>query len=175
MKKEIVEGQTLSVEAVSGATLTSNGILVGTSEALKSAEIDVDALGYVAPKLPEPSEQIVETGSDKEGIRNFEYITQGNTCSTKIVFKIAEAEITVHDLLVYDGCDGNARGFSALADGSVVDDVIEKFQGIECHASEGSSCPGQVSKALNEARFIILGERLAINKIQKHKIFKLRI
>lgn len=158
----IVEGQTLAVDAVSGATLTSNALVIATAEALKTADIDPTELGYVAPALPEPEEQIVETGANKEGVRNFTYTTQGNTCSTKITFVINEAEMTVSDLVVYDGCDGNARGFAALADGSDVDDVITKFHGIMCHASDGSSCPDQVSKALNEARFLIKGERLAL-------------
>lgn len=161
---KIVEDQTLAVEAVSGATLSSNGILVGTAEALKAAEVDVDALGYVAPKLPDPSEQIVQTGSDKVGVKNFEYTTQGNTCSTKVTFTVNEEDMTVHDLVIYDGCDGNARGFSALADGSNIDDIIERFEGISCHASEGSSCPDQIAKALNEARFIMQGERLVVKK-----------
>lgn len=162
VSKAIIDGQTLKVDAVAGATLTSNGLVVAVAEALKVANVDPVELGYVTPALPEPVEQIKETGANKEGVRNFEYTTQGNTCSTKITFVINEADMTVSDLVVYDGCDGNARGFSALADGSEVDDVITKFTGIMCHASEGSSCPDQVAKALNEARFIIKGERLAV-------------
>lgn len=66
------------------------------------------------------------------------------------------------DLKVFDGCDGNSRGFSALAAGQKIDDIILKFAGILCHESNGSSCPDQVSKALNEARFLITGERLEV-------------
>jgi uncharacterized protein (TIGR03905 family) len=162
VSKAIIDGQTLKVDAVASATLTSNGLLVAVAEALKAANVDPVELGYVPPTLPDPSEQIKETGANKEGVRNFEYTTQGNTCSTKITFIINVADMTVFDLVVYDGCDGNARGFSALADGAKIDDVIAKFAGILCHASDGSSCPDQVSKALNEARFIILGERLEV-------------
>lgn len=162
VSQAIVDGQTLKVDAISGATLTSNGLVVAVAEALKAANVDPVELGYVPPALPEPVEQIKETGADKEGVRNFEYTTQGNTCSTKITFVVNEADMTVANMVVYDGCDGNARGFSALADGSLVDDVITKFTGIMCHASDGSSCPDQVAKALNEARFIIKGERLDV-------------
>lgn len=162
VSQAIVDGQTLKVDAISGATLTSNGLVIAVAEALKAANVDPVELGYVPPALPEPVEQIKETGADKEGLRNFEYTTQGNTCSTKITFVVNEADMTVANMVVYDGCDGNARGFSALADGSLVDDVITKFTGIMCHASDGSSCPDQVAKALNEARFIIKGERLDV-------------
>ena len=166
VSQAIIDGQTLAVDAVSGATLTSHGLVVAVADALTKAEIDPTELGYVPPELPDPSEQISETGSDKEGVRNFTYITQGNTCSTKITFVVNEAEMTVSKLMVYDGCDGNSRGFAALADGSEVDDVITRFTGILCHASDGSSCPDQVAKALNEARFLIKGERLDLPEAQ---------
>lgn len=160
LSKQIIDEQTLDVEAVSGATLTSHAILEGTAAALEEANVDVAALGYVPPQLPDPSELIVETGADVVGVRNFEYTTQGNTCSTKITFRVREDDMTVENLVLYNGCDGNARGFCALADGSHIDDVIERFEGIPCHKSDGSSCPDQLAKALDEARFIMQGERL---------------
>ncbi|MDD2429972.1 MAG: TSCPD domain-containing protein [Eubacteriales bacterium] len=162
LKAVIIENQTLKADAISGATLSSNGYLVAVAEALKVAGTDVEELGYVAPALPEPWEQIKETGANKEGYRNFEYTTQGNTCSSKITFVVKEDDMSVNDLVVYDGCDGNSRGFSALAEAESMDVVIERFAGILCHASDGSSCPDQVSKALNEARFLLIGERLAV-------------
>lgn len=162
MKAAILDGQTLKADAVAGATLSSNGYLVAVANALEAAGTDTKELGYVPPALPEPVDQIKETGANKEGYRNFEYITQGNTCSTKITFVVKTDDMSVTDLVVYDGCDGNARGFSALADAQPLDDIVQKFAGIMCHASDGSSCPDQVSKALNEARFIIKGERLEI-------------
>ena len=162
MKAAIVDGQTLKVDAVTGATLSSNGYLIAVAAALDAAGTDTKELGYVPPALPEPAEQMKETGANKEGYRNFEYITQGNTCSTKITFVVKTDDMTVSDLTVYDGCDGNARGFSALADGEPLDDIVKKFVGIMCHASDGSSCPDQVSKALNEARFLMVGERLDV-------------
>ncbi len=164
MTKAILDGQTLKVDAISGATLSSNGFVVAVANALTAAEIDPKELGYIPPALPDPSEQIKETGANKEGVRNFEYITQGNTCSTKITFVINEEALSVSDLVIYDGCDGNARGFSALAEEEAIDTIIERFAGISCHASDGSSCPDQVAKALNEARFILVGERLAISQ-----------
>ncbi|HHT15360.1 MAG: TSCPD domain-containing protein [Christensenellales bacterium] len=166
VKNNILERQTFEVDAVAQATLTRNALIEAVAKAIEASGTDPVELGYVPPALPDPSEQIVETGADKEGIRNFTYTTQGNTCSTKITFVIKEADMTVYDLVVYDGCDGNARGFAALADGSEVDDIIQRFLGIPCHASDGSSCPDQVAKALNEARFLILGERLEVEPLQ---------
>lgn len=77
VSQAIVDGQTLKVDAISGATLTSNGLVVAVAEALKAANVDPVELGYVPPALPEPVEQIKETGADKEDVRNFEYTTQG--------------------------------------------------------------------------------------------------
>lgn len=162
VSKAIIDGQTLKVDAVAGATLSSNGLITAVAAALEEAKIDPKDLGYVPPVLPDPSELIEETGRDLEGLRNFTYTTQGNTCSDKITFVVNEADMTVHDLVVSNGCDGNARGFSALADGSEIDDLIVRFAGILCHNSDGSSCPDQVAKALNEARYIIKGERLEL-------------
>ncbi|MDL2217795.1 FAD-dependent oxidoreductase [Christensenellaceae bacterium OttesenSCG-928-M15] len=42
--RQIVEHQSLGIDAVTGATLTSNGILNAVADALKSAGLDVDAL-----------------------------------------------------------------------------------------------------------------------------------
>lgn len=164
VSEEIISNQSLDVDVVTGATLTSHAILEGTAKALEEAGIDPNEMGYTEAELPDPSELLVETGANKEGVRNFEYTTQGNTCSTKVTFVVNEDDMTVEDLIVYDGCDGNARGFCALADGEHIDDIIERFEGIPCHASDGSSCPDQVAKALDEARFIIQGERLLAHK-----------
>lgn len=161
--KAIIDGQTLKVDAVAGATLSSNGLLIAVADALTKGKMDPKELNYVPPVIPDPSELIKELGNAREGIRRFEFTTQGITCSTKITFSIGVKDMVLEDdLIVYDGCDGNSRGFSALAAGQKIDDVILKFAGIPCHASNGSSCPDQVSKALNEARFLIVGERLAI-------------
>ena len=162
MKAAIIEKQKLDVDAIAGATLSSNGYLVAVAEALIAGGTDAKELGYVPPKLPEPAEQIKETGANKEGYRNFEYTTQGNTCSTAISFVVKTDDMTVYDLVVTKGCDGNARGFAALAEGEPLDEIVTRFAGITCHASDGSSCPDQVSKALNEARFLISGERLEL-------------
>ncbi|WP_315118365.1 FAD-dependent oxidoreductase [uncultured Clostridium sp.] len=42
--KAIVDGQTLAVDAISGATITSKAILAAVTEAIKSADGDIDAL-----------------------------------------------------------------------------------------------------------------------------------
>lgn len=160
--KTIVEDQTLAVDAVSGSTISSEALLAAVANALEEAGVDLEELNYVAAGPKDPSEVIEVTGREIEGVQTFSYGTQGNTCSNEIKFKVDEENLTVHDLVVINGCDGNARGFASLADGEEIDTVIEKFANIPCHASDGSSCPDQVAKALNEARFILVGERLDV-------------
>ncbi len=159
MLNTILETNSLAEESFEELDDNAKAVLAAIANALKEGAMSASEMGY---EYPAPEEGIEETGADKEGWRNFDYTTQGSTCSTKITFKVKEDDMTVHDIVVVKGCDGNARGFSALADGSEVDDIIKRFSGITCHASDGSSCPDQVAKALNEARFIITGERLEL-------------
>ncbi|WP_048000528.1 flavocytochrome c [Lactiplantibacillus herbarum] len=42
--KEIIDGQTLAVDAISGASMTSNGVINGVAEAVKAAGANPDAL-----------------------------------------------------------------------------------------------------------------------------------
>jgi iron complex transport system substrate-binding protein len=49
LPQRVVEAQSLGVDAVSGATVTSNAILAATASALEKAGIDPAALGYAAP------------------------------------------------------------------------------------------------------------------------------
>lgn len=57
----IVEGQTLAVEAVTGATMTSNAILSAAEQALAAAGADVEALKEAAPAVQEAGETIEMT------------------------------------------------------------------------------------------------------------------
>ena len=56
----IVDGQTLAVDVVTGATLTSYAIIGGATQALRQAGADIDALRKAPDKEP------VTTGSDEE-------------------------------------------------------------------------------------------------------------
>lgn len=157
--EQIVSGQTLAVDAVSGATLSSNGLLVAVADALTKADVDPTELGYEDPNfviLP-PCMLIEEVEPEAEGYRSFNYTTQGTTCSSHITFSIKEDDMTVHNLVVYDGCAGTSAGFGALCEGQTVDYCVERMSGILCHGSKGSSCPDQSAKALAVAQGLING------------------
>ena len=75
------------------------------------------------------------------------YKTKG-VCSETIEFKIDNNK--VHDVCFIKGCNGNAKGISALVEGMEVDEVIARLEGIKCGNKE-TSCPDQLSRALMEA------------------------
>ena len=74
------------------------------------------------------------------------YEPQG-VCSMQMIFEIEED--TIKDLKIIGGCPGNTVGVSLLVKGRKVDEVIELLKGIPC-GMRGTSCPDQVSKALQE-------------------------
>ena len=76
----------------------------------------------------------------------FEYIPKG-VCSMKMFFEI-ENNI-IEKLTIVGGCPGNTLGVSRLVEGKTIQEVIEMLKGIPC-GTKGTSCPDQVSKALEE-------------------------
>lgn len=78
----------------------------------------------------------------------YTYKTKG-TCSKEIVIEL-EGD-TIKNVEFFGGCNGNLKGISSIVKGMKVDDVIEKFKGITC-SSRPTSCPDQLSKALEEAK-----------------------
>ncbi|MDF2877107.1 MAG: hypothetical protein K0S30_203 [Clostridia bacterium] len=72
------------------------------------------------------------------------YKTQG-VCSPEIYFEIEEG--IIKNVEFVRGCPGNALGISTLVKGLKVEEVIDKFKGIDCRG-KGTSCPDQLSKAL---------------------------
>lgn len=74
------------------------------------------------------------------------YEPQG-VCSMQMIFEIDGD--TIKDLKIIGGCPGNTVGVSLLVKGRKVDEVIELLKGIPC-GMRGTSCPDQVSKALQE-------------------------
>lgn len=76
----------------------------------------------------------------------FEYIPKG-VCSMKMIFEI-DGNI-IKNLEIIGGCPGNTVGVSLLVRGRNIDDVISTLKGIPCR-EKGTSCPDQVSKALEE-------------------------
>lgn len=165
LKDKILAEQTLAVDAVSGATYSSNGLVKAVAAAVTEAGIDPTTLGYVDPTAPVilPPCMLLqeldqpESGWHLAGYRYFTYPTQGTTCSDKITFAIEEDGMIVHDLMVYGGCTGTAEAFSILCEGQTVDYCVERMLGILCHGSNGSSCPDQAAKALSTAQALING------------------
>lgn len=76
----------------------------------------------------------------------FVYKTNG-VCSTEIHLDIEND--TIKKVEFVRGCQGNLLGISALVAGMNIDDAITKLKGIDCR-NKGTSCPDQLSKALEE-------------------------
>ncbi|GHV68545.1 TSCPD domain-containing protein [Spirochaetia bacterium] len=73
-----------------------------------------------------------------------EYKTEG-TCSTKIRFDIRENK--VRGLSFENGCNGNLKALSILAEGMERDELIAKLKGLQC-GIRGTSCADQFARAL---------------------------
>lgn len=82
----------------------------------------------------------------------FEYIPKG-VCSMKMIFEI-DGNI-IKSLEIIGGCPGNTAGVSLLVRGRSVDEVINMLKGIPCR-EKGTSCPDQVSQALEKYKRIYL-------------------
>lgn len=74
------------------------------------------------------------------------YKTKG-TCSRKITIELDGD--TIKRVEFEGGCSGNTQGISQIVRGMKVQDVIERFKGIDCNG-RGTSCPDQLAKALEE-------------------------
>lgn len=77
----------------------------------------------------------------------FEYKTQG-TCSSAITFDIRDNK--VYDLSFTDGCNGNLKGISILAEGMETGELIKRLKGVRC-GPRMTSCPDQLARALERA------------------------
>lgn len=71
-------------------------------------------------------------------------------CSRETIVDIDEKTHIINDVKVIGGCDGNLQGVSVLLKGMKAEDAISKMSGIKC-GFKASSCPDQVSKALEKA------------------------
>lgn len=76
----------------------------------------------------------------------FVYKTKG-VCSTEINLEIEND--TIKKVEFIRGCQGNLAGISALVSGMNINEAIAKLKGINC-GNKGTSCPDQLSKALEE-------------------------
>ena len=77
----------------------------------------------------------------------YNYKTKG-VCSKEINFSIEDGR--VKDVSFKSGCTGNLLGIGKLVEGMQVEEVITKLKGLDC-GGKGTSCPDQLSKALEQA------------------------
>lgn len=77
----------------------------------------------------------------------FTYIPKG-VCSQKITFDISKDKC-IRNVSFTGGCNGNLQGICSLIEGMPVEYIIQRLKGIKC-GFKGTSCPDQLSKALEE-------------------------
>lgn len=75
------------------------------------------------------------------------YKTSG-TCSRSITFDLTDGKVSGVEFM--GGCNGNLKGIAALVEGMDAKEAVNKLRGITC-GFKGTSCPDQLSKALEEA------------------------
>ena len=78
----------------------------------------------------------------------YKYNTQG-TCSQQILIDVNDDDV-IENVQFIGGCTGNTQGVARLVKGMKVDEVISRLKGIQCRA--GTSCPDQLSRALEKMR-----------------------
>ncbi len=81
-------------------------------------------------------------------MRTVEYKTKG-TCSRAIRFNLDD-EGRIHNLEFDGGCNGNLKGIGALCEGMKAEDIRDRVKGTRC-GMKPTSCPDQLSKAIDEA------------------------
>jgi uncharacterized protein (TIGR03905 family) len=78
----------------------------------------------------------------------YEYKTRG-TCSTAIRFDVRDGK--VYSVSFDDGCDGNLKALSVMAEGVRTEELIQKLKGIRC-GKRPTSCGDQFARALEQYR-----------------------
>ena len=76
----------------------------------------------------------------------YEYTPEG-VCSRKFIIEVEDG--IVKNVEIIGGCEGNTKGVCNLAKDMPVKEVIKRLKGIDCKG-RGTSCPDQLSKALEE-------------------------
>lgn len=77
------------------------------------------------------------------------YKTSG-TCSKYMDITVSEDDV-IENVSIIGGCPGNTQAVSRLVKGHKIDEVIALLQGIDC-GGKGTSCPDQLSKALQQIK-----------------------
>lgn len=81
----------------------------------------------------------------------YTYTPQG-VCSQKMIIDV-DGEI-IKSVKIIGGCPGNTVGVSRLLEGMNINEAIRRLKGIPC-GLRGTSCPDQLSKALEEVKGLI--------------------
>lgn len=77
----------------------------------------------------------------------FEVKTSG-ICSTMIHFDIVDKK--VHHVSFDQGCNGNGKGISLLAEGMDAEELVSRLKGVTCGYKQ-TSCPDQLARAVEQA------------------------
>ena len=78
----------------------------------------------------------------------YSYFPTG-VCSRQINLELDDnGKITSGEFV--GGCSGNTQGICMLVKGMDAKDAVDRLKGIDCRG-RGTSCPDQLSKALEEA------------------------
>lgn len=80
--------------------------------------------------------------------KKVEYYPKG-VCSEKMIVE-SDGDV-ISNIQVIGGCPGNTMGVSKLCVGMKIEDAIVELKGIDCRG-RGTSCPDQLSKALEELK-----------------------
>lgn len=72
------------------------------------------------------------------------FVPEG-VCAKKIFFDIEEGRL--RNLKFIGGCDGHGKAVSILLEGMLIEEVMEKVQGITC-GKKTTSCTDQLCKIL---------------------------
>ncbi|MGN0609217.1 MAG: TIGR03905 family TSCPD domain-containing protein [Oscillospiraceae bacterium] len=75
--------------------------------------------------------------------------TPKGVCSRNITVELSDDGV-IENVSFLGGCNGNLQGISALVKGMKADEAINRLKGINCNG-RGTSCPDQLSKALEAA------------------------
>ena len=75
--------------------------------------------------------------------------TTSGVCSSEIIIDMDMDTGIIESIHFEKGCSGNLQGISRLVTGMTAGEVIKKLKGIDCKG-KGTSCPDQLSKALEE-------------------------
>lgn len=78
----------------------------------------------------------------------YRFVPSG-VCSREMIIE-TDGDI-IKKVNIIGGCHGNTQGVSRLVEGMKIDDVIKKLKGIPC-GNKGTSCPDQLTKALEEIK-----------------------